>query len=60
MMFTRHEREALREAHSGIDDDTWRKAYGWAIAQAANSADNPAMEAIGLRALREMLAESPG
>src|SRR5262249_3588065 len=39
------ERATLRAAAGEVDDDTWRRAQGWALAHAAaclaNSADNP-------------------
>ena len=51
-------RERFREALD-YDDATWRRAAGWAVllgtAFVTNSADNPAMHAIGARALSQLL-----
>ena len=52
-------RPVFRAAAGDIDDDTWRRAEGWAllmaIAYLANSADNPLMTAIGHRTLASLL-----
>jgi aminoglycoside phosphotransferase (APT) family kinase protein len=44
------------------DDDTWRRASGWALVLAgaflAHSADSPAMLAIGMHAVKEVLLEA--
>ena len=58
-------RASFREAlagllgNAGYDDATWARARGWAIVLATafltNSADNPAMHAIGAHALNEVL-----
>lgn len=51
---------ALREAYGGVDDDTWVRARGWALALSlaylAHSADEPVMAAVGRRGLRAVLA----
>jgi aminoglycoside phosphotransferase (APT) family kinase protein len=57
MMFADRSRDRFREA-VGADDDTWRRALGWALALgvAFSSADGP-VRAIGLRTLRNALAD---
>jgi aminoglycoside phosphotransferase (APT) family kinase protein len=61
MLFSPPAREVLRQA-SGVDDDTWARARGWALAIGAacmaNSADNPIIAAVGLRAVSAVLSES--
>ena len=51
----------FRAAAGGIDDDTWARAQGWAIALAlaylANSGDNPAMGRVGRDTLEAVLLE---
>ena len=53
----------LRAAAGEVDDDTWRRARGWALAHAvaclASSADNPVIAAMGRRGLAAVLAD-PG
>ena len=50
-------RTAFRTAAApgGVDDDTWRRAEGWALVMAiaylANSADNPMIASLGRRSL---------
>ncbi|HEY1530655.1 MAG TPA: aminoglycoside phosphotransferase family protein [Galbitalea sp.] len=54
-------RAQFREALD-YDDDTWERARGWTIVLAgaflANSADSPAMLAIGLHGIEQVLAET--
>jgi aminoglycoside phosphotransferase (APT) family kinase protein len=51
---------AFRDAYGGVDDDTWARARGWALALSlvflAHSADNPLMADIGRLRLDEVLA----
>lgn len=53
-------RGTLRDA-VGADDDTWRRAWGWAlyfgVAIVASSADNPLFARLGRRALADVLAD---
>ena len=55
-------REALDQSNSDCGDDTWSRARGWAIvlgtALVTSSADNPAMQAIGVQALAQVLLEA--
>ncbi len=48
-------RDAMRSAAGWIDDDTWRRGRGWAIALglaiAANSSDRPAFQSLALAAV---------
>ena len=50
-------RPVFRDA-VGADDDTWRRAEGWALAMAvaylANSADNPLISGLGRRTLQNL------
>lgn len=59
MLFPPDVRPVFRAAVGDVDDDTWRRAEGWALLMAvaylANSADNPLMSGIGRRALAELL-----
>jgi aminoglycoside phosphotransferase (APT) family kinase protein len=57
MMFRGRSRDRFRRA-AGADDDTWRRALGWALALgvAFSSGDGP-VRAIGLRTLRNALAD---
>ncbi len=57
MMFTGAARDRFRRA-SGADDDTWRRAHGWAVALGvafANGDDR--VRTIGWRALEQALAD---
>ena len=59
MMFTGAARERFRWA-SGVDDDTWRRAHGWALTlgvACANGDDH--VRAIGWRTLERALADEP-
>lgn len=61
MMFSPEVRTTFRAALGGVDDDTWRRAQGWALALAlaylAHSADNPPYEEMGRRTFAEVLGE---
>jgi aminoglycoside phosphotransferase (APT) family kinase protein len=52
-------RPALRAAAGDVDDDTWARARGWALALGvaivANSADHPALDRVGRRTLAAVL-----
>ncbi len=54
-------RHVFRAAAAYVDDDTWLRARGWALALGlaylAGSADNPPLHAIGLRAVTAALAD---
>jgi aminoglycoside phosphotransferase (APT) family kinase protein len=54
-------RDALDQGNSDYGDATWTRARGWAIALGTafltNSADNPAMNAIGTHALEQALTD---
>jgi len=57
MMFTGPARDRFRRA-SGVDDDTWRRAHGWALTLGvafANGDDR--VRAIGRRTLEQTLAD---
>jgi aminoglycoside phosphotransferase (APT) family kinase protein len=62
MVFDPGDRALLRAACGTTDDDTWRRARGWALhlslAYLAHSADNPMMAAIGRRTLDAVLSDS--
>ena len=53
MLFGRDVREVFRSAAGDVDDNTWRRARGWALALSvaymAGSADNPLIFEIGKR-----------
>jgi hypothetical protein len=59
MSFSSHARPAFREAIGGVDDNTWLRARGWAlalgVAYMANSADAPMFSRLGERVLEEAL-----
>lgn len=64
MAFDAEARRELRTAYAGehvLDDDTWTRARGWALALAvaliANSDDEPVLAAVGHHALTEVLGE---
>lgn len=58
-LFPPEVRPMFREAVGGVDDDTWQRAEGWALAMAvtylANSADHPVIAGIGRRTLAALL-----
>ena len=62
MMFAGPERAVFRNAAGGVDDHTWRRSRGWALALAlaylANSADNPLLARIGERTITAVLADT--
>jgi aminoglycoside phosphotransferase (APT) family kinase protein len=62
MMFSPELRVVFRDSAGEIDDNTWRRARGWAlalsIAYLANSADNPLIARIGRRTLKAALTDS--
>ena len=61
MLFEPDDRGTLRQECGTSDDDTWRRARGWALhlalAYLAHSADNALMASIGRRALDAVLAD---
>lgn len=61
MLFEPDDRVTFRQACGTSDDDTWRRARGWALhfalAYLAHSADNPLMAAIGRHTLDAVLAD---
>jgi aminoglycoside phosphotransferase (APT) family kinase protein len=61
MLFEPDDRATFRAACGTSDDDTWRRACGWALhlalAYLAHSADNALMAGIGRRALDAVLAD---
>lgn len=60
MLFEGDDLASFRDAAGGCDDDTWRRARGWALVHSlaclGSSADNATMEAIGHRTLAAVLA----
>jgi aminoglycoside phosphotransferase (APT) family kinase protein len=62
MMFSPAERSGFRDAAGDVDDHTWRRARGWALALAlaylANSADGPLLARIGERTIAAVLADN--
>jgi aminoglycoside phosphotransferase (APT) family kinase protein len=61
MFFAPEGRARFRTAVGGVDDDTWTRARGWALAYAiifvAHSADDPAMARVGRATLAAVLAD---
>ena len=64
MLFPEHARPLFRDAagcERPVDDDTWRRAWGWAVALAlaylAGSADNQIIASIGRHTLAAALAD---
>jgi len=61
MLFPPEVRPTFRAAAGDVDDDTWRRAHGWALAfglvLSATSADNPAYNALGRRTLAASLED---
>jgi aminoglycoside phosphotransferase (APT) family kinase protein len=59
MMLPAEARPVLRAAAGDVDDDTWARARGWALALAvailAGSGDNPVMNGIARRTLEAVL-----
>ena len=57
-------RRSCETAGQPVDDDTWARARGWALNFAVlylnNSADVPALQRIGARALDQVLGDQPG
>jgi aminoglycoside phosphotransferase (APT) family kinase protein len=62
MLFAPEDRQVFRESAGDVDDDTWSRARGWALALSlaylAHSADNPLMRGIGEHTLATVLADS--
>jgi len=62
MMFDHRERVTLRESVGDVDEDTWARARGWALALAvailAGSADNQVMHGIARRTLASALTDA--
>ena len=62
MMFDPGQRVTLRGAAGAVDDDTWARARGWALALAvailAGSADHQVMQAIARRTLASALTDA--
>lgn len=63
MMFSPGERSTFRNSAGAVDDSTWARARGWALALSlaylARSADNPLMERVGWRTLDAVLTGEP-
>lgn len=61
MLLPPEARPIFRDALGGVDDTTWRRAAGNALAHAlaclASSADNPTMAAVGRRTLDALLSD---
>ena len=61
MLFDRRARRVFRSTCDADDDDTWRRARGWALhlalAYLAHSADNPLMAGIGRRTIAAVLED---
>ncbi len=61
MLLPRDARAGLRAAAGDVDDATWARARGWALALAvailSSSADNPVMHGVGRRTLEAVLRE---
>ncbi len=61
MLFDPPARRAFRAAVGGVDDDTWRRARGWAVSLAlaylAGSADSPTLARIGRETLTAALED---
>ena len=61
MMFTSETRRRFRDAAGDVDDDTWRRARGWALALALayleSSADVPLLARVGMRTLEAVLTD---
>ena len=64
MLFPAAARDAFRVAVGSVDDDTWSRARGWALALAltylAGSGDNPLMGDVGRRTLDAVLHDPAG
>jgi aminoglycoside phosphotransferase (APT) family kinase protein len=62
MHFDADVRPVFRAAVGGVDDATWRRAHGWALAfggvLSAHAADNPAYAALGARVIDAALADA--
>jgi aminoglycoside phosphotransferase (APT) family kinase protein len=62
MMFDPGQRVTLRDAAGDVDDDTWARARGWALALSvailAGSADNQVMQGIARRTLASALTDA--
>lgn len=58
LIFDEQGRAVFRDQLQDVDEDTWRRARGWAVCMgtsiAASSADNPRMAAIGAHALEQV------
>ena len=61
MLLTREARAGLRSSAGDVDDATWARARGWALALAvailSSSADNPVMHGVGRRTLEAVLRD---
>ncbi len=64
IVFPSQARSAFRAAAGDVDDNTWRRAEGWALALSlayiANSSDHPAIARIGERTLAAVLSQPAG
>lgn len=62
MLFPPEIRPLFRVAAGNADDDTWRRARGWALslglAYLASSADSPTLERVGLHTVEAALTDS--
>jgi hypothetical protein len=61
MLFDSGPLEVFRDAAADVEDDLWRRAYGWALVHSlaciSNSADNPTINAIGRKTLAAVLRD---
>ncbi len=55
-------RDAARNADSAVDDDTWARARGWALAPGvsylAHSRDDPRLESLGVNTVEAVLSDN--
>jgi aminoglycoside phosphotransferase (APT) family kinase protein len=62
MLFSPRERATLRASAGGVDDDTWARAGGWALALGlvalAHSADDPAFRSFGRAVVEAVLDDA--
>ncbi|MEY2471361.1 MAG: hypothetical protein QOK28_690 [Actinomycetota bacterium] len=61
MLFDPGPLEVFRESAGAVDDELWRRAYGWALVHSlaclGNSADNATINAIGRKTLAAVLRD---
>jgi aminoglycoside phosphotransferase (APT) family kinase protein len=62
MLFSPRERATLRASAGGVDDDTWARARGWALALGlvalAHSADDPSFRSFGRAVVEAVLDDA--